>query len=57
MAYWWCLTHSRVEPDKGCAHAERLGPYETERDAAEALEHAHERSEEWDDEDREWQGR
>ena len=57
MAYWWCLTHDRVEPDGGCAHAERLGPYETGKDAAEAIEHAHERSEVWDDADREWKGR
>ena len=52
MAYWWCLKHSRVEPDKGCAHAERLGPYDTEEEAADALHRAKERTEEWDAQDR-----
>ena len=54
MSYWWCLTHRRVEPDEGCAHAERLGPYDTREDAASALERAHERTEAWDKQDEEY---
>lgn len=57
MSYWWCLTHNRVEPETGCAHMERLGPYETEQEASEALDKARRRNEEWDAvdrEDKEW---
>jgi hypothetical protein len=48
VSYWYCLTHSAVEPDAGCAHAERLGPYADEASAAAALERARQRSEAWD---------
>lgn len=48
MSYWFCLTHMAVEPDAGCAHAERLGPYPDHAQAAAALERAHARSEAWD---------
>jgi hypothetical protein len=48
MSYWYCLTHAAVEPDVGCAHAERLGPYPDEETARAALERAHRRSEAWD---------
>jgi hypothetical protein len=37
-----------VEPDHGCAHAERLGPYADRAAAQAALSRAHARSEEWD---------
>lgn len=48
MSYWFCLTHMAVEPDEGCAHAERLGPYRTREEAAQALERAKARTEAWD---------
>ena len=48
MAYWFCLTHHEVEPQDGCAYKDRLGPYETEAEAARALEKAAERTKEWD---------
>lgn len=48
MAYWFCLTHHVVEPEEGCPNKDRLGPYETEAEAARALEHAAERTEAWD---------
>ncbi len=48
MAFWFCLTHMAVEPDEGCAHAERLGPYADEATAAQALARARERSDDWD---------
>jgi hypothetical protein len=34
-----------------------MGPYETEAEAARALQSAHERTEKWDAEDREWNAR
>jgi hypothetical protein len=48
VSYWFCLTHSSVEPDEGCAHAERLGPYPDRATAEQALERARKRSEAWD---------
>jgi len=52
MSYWWCLNHQRVEGDEGCAHDVRLGPYETESQAEAAIQKAHERTLEWDEQDR-----
>lgn len=48
VSYWFCLTHMAVEPEDGCAHAERLGPYADRKAAEAALDRAHRRSEEWD---------
>jgi hypothetical protein len=52
--WYWCLTHNRVEGKDGCANIERLGPYDTRQLAETALERAHERTEEWDEQDRRW---
>ena len=30
MSWYYCLVHQQVEPEEGCANAERLGPYATE---------------------------
>lgn len=46
--YWFCLKHHAVEPQDGCSYADRLGPYETEEEAARALEKVKERNEAWD---------
>jgi len=46
--WWYCLRHMRVEPDVGCANAERLGPFDTEEQAGRALQLAHERNEAYD---------
>lgn len=51
MTYWWCLRHMRVEDQHGCAHADRLGPYDTEQEAAGALAKARERTAARDAED------
>ena len=48
MKWYYCLVHNRVEPEKGCANSERLGPYDTEEQAAHAFELARKRNEEWD---------
>jgi hypothetical protein len=50
--WWWCTEHSVVEPNDGCPNAVRLGPFESANAAAEALELAHRRTEEWDAGDR-----
>jgi hypothetical protein len=44
MSWYYCLVHQRVEPEDGCANAERMGPYETESEATHALERAAERN-------------
>lgn len=46
--WYWCLDHSRVEQGAGCPNDRRLGPYETEHEAAGALTRARARTEEID---------
>lgn len=46
--YWFCLRHHAVEEQQGCRSADRLGPYDTAEDAAQALERARERTEAWE---------
>ena len=48
MTYWYCLNHHAVEGPDGCAYKDRLGPYDTETQAARALEKVKERNEAWD---------
>jgi hypothetical protein len=54
MSWYYCLVHNRVEPEKGCANSERLGPYTSEDQAAHAFEIARKRNEEWDAGERDW---
>jgi hypothetical protein len=49
--WYYCLTHHTVEPLEGCKAADRLGPYPTYEDAANALQRVAERNQAWDDED------
>jgi hypothetical protein len=51
MSWYYCLVHQRVEPDEGCANAERLGPYATEGEAQHALELAKQRNDAFDADD------
>lgn len=44
----------RVESEDGCANAERLGPYDTQGEAAEALSRAKERTAQEDARDQAW---
>ena len=52
--WYYCLKHGRAEEGPGCPGRNRMGPYATEEEAANALEHARERTEKWDAEDEEW---
>ena len=55
MAYWFNVDTGQVETDDNKSRDEDLmGPYDTEDDATRALQTARERTERWDDEDREW---
>ena len=41
--WYYCLVHHDVEPAEGCKAIERLGPYPTREEAAQALRLAQER--------------
>jgi hypothetical protein len=47
-AWYFCLKHMRVEHGAGCPDRDRMGPYQTENEAANALQHAKERNEQWE---------
>ena len=51
MSWYYCLVHQRVEPEEGCANAERLGPFDTKAEAENALELAKERNAAYDADD------
>jgi hypothetical protein len=51
VSWYYCLVHQKVEPEAGCPNAERLGPFATEAEAAQALELAHERNAAFDEDD------
>lgn len=53
--FYWCVTHRRVEPRKGCAMKERLGPYDTREEAEAALDQIKSRNARWDAEDQNWE--
>ena len=46
--YWYCVKHHAVEGSDGCAPIDRLGPFATEEEAAQALQKAQERNEAWE---------
>ncbi len=56
MAFWYNLSTGRVETDENKSQSDDLmGPYDTEADATNALDLARQRTERWDEEDREWE--
>jgi hypothetical protein len=46
--WFFCLKHMRVEHGPGCPDRDRMGPYATENEAANALQHARERNKQWE---------
>jgi hypothetical protein len=53
--YYFNLKTNQVEALEGKSPAKDvLGPYATREEAERALEHARARTEQWDEEDREW---
>lgn len=43
MNWFWCLDHKCVEHDFGCGSTSRIGPYQTQAEAASALERTRQR--------------
>lgn len=55
MPFWYNIrTHQVESDDRRSQNKDVMGPYATEEAARRALETARERSERWDEEDREW---
>jgi hypothetical protein len=46
--WYFCLRHKTVEQGPGCPNKDRMGPYDSSAVAAGALERAHKRTEDWD---------
>ncbi|MBC7560449.1 MAG: methionine aminopeptidase [Dermatophilaceae bacterium] len=58
MAYWFNVSTGVVEDDTDRSPADRLmGPFDTRAAAEQALAHAKENTQRWDDEDKEWDHR
>ena len=53
MSFWWCLDHKQVEQGLGCGSTTRIGPYDTQQQAATALERVKQREAEQDQKDKE----
>ena len=53
--FWFCLDHHAVEPFAGCGSRNRIGPFDTEDAAANALQTIAERERRYDKEDSEWE--
>jgi hypothetical protein len=53
MAFWWCLEHKSVEQGLGCGSTTRIGPYDTQQQAAGALERVRRREGEQVEKDKE----
>ncbi len=51
MDWYYCLHHQQVEQEDGCPNAERMGPYATETEAANALATAAVRNDAYDSDD------
>ncbi len=56
MVWWYNLLDGKVEEGAGAPNSERLGPFETEREASLALENSRLRNEKWDAENARWDG-
>lgn len=55
MAFWFNVNTGQVEDDTNKSPQDRLmGPFETHGEAEQALSHAQENTERWDEEDKAW---
>jgi hypothetical protein len=57
VAYWYNIATKQVETDENRSQNDDvMGPYDTEEQARGALESARQNTEQWDAEDRAWEG-
>ena len=57
VSWYWCLRHERPEEGgRACAADHRLGPYPSRQEAEGWRHEVEARNEEWDEEDRRWEG-
>ena len=56
MSFWWCLDHKAVEEGLGCGSTSRLGPYDTQAQAASSMDRVRKRGAEQNakDKSQEW---
>jgi hypothetical protein len=55
--WYWCLDHEAAEPEeRACSADRRWGPYPTREAAEHWREQAAARNEQWDADDRAWEG-
>jgi hypothetical protein len=54
--YWFCEKHHRVEQYKDVDSTNRIGPFKTYAEAADALQTIAEREKRYDAEDEAWDG-
>ena len=54
--FWFCQQHHTVEPFAGCGSKQRIGPFDTEAEAAKALDTIADRNRRYDAEDAAWDG-
>lgn len=55
--FWFNVKTGKVERGPESSWENRMGPYDTEVEAREALERAAQRNRQWDDEDGNWEGK
>ncbi|WP_147066623.1 methionine aminopeptidase [Knoellia locipacati] len=57
MAYWYNIATKQVETDENRSRNDDvMGPYDTEAEASNAIASAHAKTEQWDAEERAWEG-
>ncbi|MFZ1361777.1 MAG: SPOR domain-containing protein [Candidatus Nanopelagicales bacterium] len=56
MAWWYNILTNQVEEGAGAPNSERLGPFDTELEAQNALDKVKERNDEWSKQNAEWEG-
>jgi hypothetical protein len=52
--FWYCMKHRAVETDQGCANSDRIGPFPTASEAADALNTIAARERAYDADDAKW---